>query len=238
MERNHIIKHLGFCLFSLPCFLNLAFANGLNNVLPEIEELPGMQTQWIGKQMVINGVPTSMRAFSSPKSSREVLNEYAHRWKSRSLSAITHSEFDGNKSVGMEYRNHFYSVQAKDVYGGSEGVLTVSVAPSDIQPDFSTRFPLPLGAKVEQKIESLDQGAMAETLVVTGEQSASSMAAFVETTLNREGWVSQNYAEPSSVLDQYVLNYQRGTELSQITILGKSPAFSDKTMMTIHWVKN
>lgn len=222
-------------------YLNIAIANSVADPfaqsVPEIEPLPGMEAQWIGRKMAINGVPTSMRAFVSDASADQVLDAYQDRWKVRGLGQIARSEFDGARSVGMEYRGHYYSVQAYDVGGGSEGVLTVSVAPADAVADFSTQFPLPLGSHVEQKIEAIDSGKRMETLVVTSEQTVASLASYIDASLRREHWVAQNFSD-ADTSGQRVLNFQRGSELSQITIIERPPAYPDKTMMTIHWVKN
>ncbi len=238
MNKESHIKII-VALILLQLFIASAVLAGkLDQSLPQIKGLPGMELQWIGRHMVINGVPTSMRAFHSKQSSEQILNAYQYRWKARGLGQVAVSSFDDNKSVGMEYRGHYYSVQVNDSNGGSEGVLTVSLSDLAAGPDFSTDFPLPYSSKVEQKIESLDNGVRAETLVVTSEQGVGSTAAFVQANLTREGWVEQNFAKSAESFSQYVLNYQRGRELSQIVILGNSPAFPDKTMMTIHWIKN
>ena len=215
-----------------------SMADPFDQGLPEVEPLNGMKVQWIGKQMAINGVPTSMRAFTSNANADQILDAYQDRWKVRGLGQIARSQFDGAESVGMEYRGHYYSVQAYDVPGGSEGVLTVSLAPAEeTAPDFSTRFPLPLGSHVEQKIEAIDSGKRMETLIVTSEQSVGSLASYLDASLQREGWVDQNFSR-STDYRQRVLSFQRGSELSQITIIDEAPAYPGKTMMTVHWVKN
>ncbi len=229
---------LAIVVISTSIFTTTLFADPFEKTLPEIETLNGMKLQWIGKQMAINGLPTSMRAFSSDLGADQVLDIYQDRWKVRGLGQLARTEFDGAESVGMEYRGHYYSVQAYDIAGGSEGVLTVSLAPvEEMAPDFSTRFPLPFGSNVEQKIEAIDSGTRMETLIVTSDQSVGSLASYVDASLQREGWVDQNFSRASNH-GQRVLSFQRGTELSQITIIERPPAYPDKTMMTVHWVKN
>ncbi|MBL1433326.1 MAG: hypothetical protein COB94_007780 [Gammaproteobacteria bacterium] len=213
-------------------------ADPFDRTLPEIEGLPGMQLQWIGKKMAINGLPMSMRAFNSSSSADQILDAYQGRWKTRGSAQTTRSEFDGAQSVGMEYRGHYYSVQAYDVSGGSQGVLTVGLAPAKASPDFSTRFPLPLGSNVEQKIEAIDNGKRMETLIVTSQQSVGSLAAYVNASMRRQGWAEQNFGNTQPGHKERVLNFQRGAELSQIVVIDNPPAYPGKTLMTVHWVKN
>jgi len=213
-------------------------ADPFDRTLPQIEGLPGMQLQWIGKKMAINGLPMSMRAFNSSSSADQILDAYQGRWKTRGSAQTTRSEFDGAQSVGMEYRGHYYSVQAYDVSGGSQGVLTVGLAPAKASPDFSTRFPLPLGSNVEQKIEAIDNGKRMETLIVTSQQSVGSLAAYVNASMRRQGWAEQNFGNTQPGHKERVLNFQRGAELSQIVVIDNPPAYPGKTLMTVHWVKN
>ncbi len=213
-------------------------ADPFDHALPQIKGLPGMQLQWIGKQMAINGLPMSMRAFNSSSSADQILDAYQGRWKTRGSAQTARSEFDGARSVGMEYRGHYYSVQAADASGGSQGVLTVSLTPAEASADFSTRFPLPLGSNVEQKIEAIDNGRRMETLMVTSQQSVGSLTAYVNASMRRQGWVEQNFGNTQLGHRERVLNFQRGAELSQIVVIDNPPAYPGKTLMTVHWVKN
>lgn len=224
------------CVYAVVQTCVWAAKDPLNHKLPVMEVIPGMHLEWIAEQIVMNGLPMSIRGFTSDKTPDEVLQFYERKWKARGLAQTAKSDYGDAKTVGMEYRSHYYSVQVEERSFGSEGVLTVSQAFSELNPDKETRFPLAPGSEVVSKVESRDLAARAETLVVTNRSSVASNASYFKTALSRDGWVQQSFAAEAPAGER-VLNFQRGSHLCQVTIVKHSPQYPGRTVVLVHWIK-
>lgn len=209
------------------------FGGPMEHRLPEVTLMPNMQHRWVAKHMVVNGVPMSVRAFVSDRTPEQVLEYYTHRWKAKGLAQVARSQHGEEKTIGMEYRGHYYTVQVHDRPSGSQGTLTVTQSLLETAPSTNTDFPLVPGSQVLSKIESKDFGQRAETLTYTNNQSASSNAIFVTAALERNGWVQQEFSKDPAMAGR-VLNFQKANQLCQISIVDHQPG---QTLTLVNWIK-
>ncbi|MFK8017150.1 MAG: hypothetical protein AB8G17_17130 [Gammaproteobacteria bacterium] len=202
--------------------------------LPELEEMQGMSSTWAAKKMAMNGVPMTIKTFTTPKSAEKVLEFYEREWKQAGLDA-NRQDFGKYTTVATAQGNYFYSVQVRDASGGvSEGRITVSARVKGSSKD--TSFPLPRRSETVSKIDSLDAGKRAESIVAYAPGSAVQNAQWYERELRRQGWAKDPYAKELQSAEK-VLVFQRNAELCQLTFVPNQPGHRGKTMLLIHWVK-
>ena len=202
--------------------------------LPELEEMQGMSASWAAKKMSMNGVPMTIKTFTTPKAAEKVLEFYEREWKSAGLDP-TRQEYGDYNTVATAQGSYFYSVQVRDAPGGiSEGRITVSQRVKNSSKE--TEFPLPRRTEVVSKIESLDAGKRAESLTAYAPGGALQHANWFSRELRRLGWAADPYVEEQNSGGK-ILQFTRNAELSQVTLVSNPPGQRGKTMILIHWVK-
>lgn len=206
--------------------------------LPKFDVLPRMSTEWVAENLKYNGMPASIRNFKSPDSVDEVFTAYERKWRTRGFNKVAHSKFGDMRTLGIENGDHYYTVQARKLAsGGSEGSLIVSLTPLEAKAGASTEFPLYPNSEIMSVIESNDVGMNAETIVSTNSSSISSNAHWITSSLERDGWVSQQFGMPSTDFKVRQLNFQKQRQLCQVTIVANNPGFEGKTAVIVNWMK-
>ncbi len=213
--------------------LCMGAADPLDVRLPELELMQGMEASWAAERMAMNGVPMSIRTFTSGRSAQRVLEFYERRWQKNGLTPKREA-FDGYRTIGAAREDLYFSVQVRDSRGGSEGRITVSRR--DYAGDKKTRFPLPRRTQTVSKIDSLDAGTRAESIVAYAPGSALENASWFTNELARQGWSRDPYV-PEDTVSEKVLAFQRDTEMCQVTLVPNQPGHRGKTMLLIHWIK-
>ena len=212
-------------------------ADPLRESLPVIEPMPGMDAQWAGERLVYNGVRMSIRNFATRLPAKEVLDHYERAWRTRGSDKISHSKVEEFDSIGFKTKKHFYSVRARDTQYGSEGSLVVSRALDEAEsPGRETDFPIVPGSEIVSTIEALDRDTRAETVVSSNVRSVSANEIWFQNQLADDGWVEERLAQPLAG-ERRVITFQRGKQLCQITLIGDSPDYPNRTLVLVHWIK-
>lgn len=201
--------------------------------LPELDEMQGMKTSWAAQKMAMNGVPMSIKQFTSRRSAEKVLEFYERQWRESGLTPRREG-YGEYQTLGAGDDGIYFSVQARDHRGGSEGRITVSREVAE--PSRDTAFPLPRRTQTVSKIDSLDAGTRAESIVAYAPGSPLQNEQWFRRELERQGWAFDHYANESNAA-QKVLAFQRDAELCQLTLVPDQPGYRGKTMLLIHWVK-
>lgn len=213
--------------------LCLGATDPLRTDLPELDEMVGMQTSWAAQKMAMNGVPMSIKTFTSRRSAEKVLAFYENEWREAGLTPRREGYGD-YQTLGAATDNVFFSVQVRDHRGGSEGRITVSS--KDLKPNRETAFPLPRRTSTVSKIDSLDAGTRAESIVAYAPGSSLQNEQWFRRELARQGWSFDRYTNESAAAEK-VLAFQRNTEFCQLTLVPDQPGHRGKTMLLIHWIK-
>ncbi len=210
-----------------------AYAEDMNNLqLPAFDIMSGMQTEWVARKMVYNGHPMSIQNFVSNRNSKDVMNHFESKWKLKGLGQLKSRHVGNDLTVGFVNRGYSYSVQSRDVPGGSVGTLVVTRNRIFVQSEI--KFPMPPDAHVISRIHGLDLGIRSETITLSSYRSASMNQQWYRSTLSRAGWSGQNTMTESRGT---ILEFQKGKELCQLTFIGKSPVRKHRSMVMIHWIK-
>lgn len=213
-----------------------AYTDGFDQKLPVAEVMPEMRAEWAAEHMLYNGMPMSIRNFTVGRPAKDILDYYERKWKIRTQGKAIRSEVGEFETVGAAMDGYYYTLQVRDTNRGAQGSLVVTPPPDSVEPNRETAFPLMPGTEILSKIESLDRGTRAETLVTMSQRSATSSEAWLSDELNRQGWSRQSASEPADASGR-VLNFQRGKEFCQVTVTANSPEHNGHTMVLINWVK-
>lgn len=204
--------------------------------LPVLNIMPGMHAEWVARKMIYNGIPMSIRSFSVTSSASTVIHYYASRWKDKGAAIVAHSRTGEFDVIGVGYGRFYDSVQVRDVEGGAEGVLVVTRSLESSAYEFSSKFPLPPETELLTKIESIDAGVRAETLLVKNHQSVNFNAVWMTTTLRRQSWRLQSTESPA-VGRRRQLSFQKGSQRCQVTISAQADRADAGAVILVNWVK-
>lgn len=202
--------------------------------LPAMAVMKGARSQWVGKQMAINGLPVSIRLFWHAGSVDEVEQFYLKWFKSLGNGKLAKRNVAHHQVLSYELRGYAYSVQYRQNGGKVDGKLMVSPVPSSVRLNRKSTFPLPRRCSTISKVQSLDFGKRSETLTLMCDKSIDNLEDGFLSDMEREGWalVAQKPSRSAGV----VLDFQKAGELLQITISQMGTRALRRSQVLIHWV--
>lgn len=203
--------------------------------LPTMEVFPGADVAWVAKSITYNGLPMSVRAFESPGTPAEVVAFYRTAWRASGSARVGETRFRDYQTLGMEMSGVYYSIQVRPSGHGSAGVMVVSRAPADARADRTTAFPVASGDRVLEKIESIDLGVRAESLIISTERSMGEALSEYRGTLQRLGWWEVGPTGPRSEATAAAISLQRNAQQCQISFVDARPRRGSRII--IHWIK-
>lgn len=222
----------------LYCLPGYAQASGANvEPLPTLDVYPDARATWIAQRAAMNGLPISIRAFSTNDVPSDVIAFYRRLWRGQGVARAGEAAFGGFRSVGVEMDGYFYTVQVRSAGKGAEGVLVVSATPERVIADKTSSFPVVAGDRIMEKIEAIDLGVRAETLIVASSRSVETSIAEYRRNLLQNGW--QLVASPGEDLtrNRSLLTFQKGPQQCQVTVVAGG-GHGGETKIFIHWIKS
>ncbi|MEQ8427148.1 MAG: hypothetical protein RLT87_11730 [Gammaproteobacteria bacterium] len=167
---------------------------------PDFPHPPDARVEWVGKNMQINGLPTSIRAFHTRKSIEQVVEFYRREWQRpverdkpgfmETIDAypwyiISRIEDDYLLTVQVQVKQNDKS--------GSWGYLSVSplVDPKTKPPELGKGIPKMPGSHILTENTSNDPGKKARTLIITNDHSVPSNVSFYRNHFNGKGWTKE-----------------------------------------------
>lgn len=156
--------------------------------LPEIAAPAGGQAAWIARAMRLNGVPMTIKRFSSPANADEVLHQYEQKLRTSS-DMKTQRTHEGQWRVLAIITDRYYAtIRARNNVHGAEGTITVTPPLADLVARKHTSFPRPETTQVLSLQEYEDDGIEAEHISLVSRRSVAIEAHAFETHLERAGW--------------------------------------------------
>lgn len=226
---------LCFILCSPFSTVQAAALDPLSVKLPEIEVVPGASWYWVGRQMALDGMPMSIKAFSYSGKPDDVVQFYLSTWKGKGHGKVRNDTLGRRKVLGFDLNGFFYSVQFEQAGGQVQGKAVVSPLPSKYRKSRKSLLPVPPRSSVTSKVESLDLGRREETLSIESRFDVSYVTDFYKDQLSSDGWLLQSVR--SDEVESATLNFQRGAELLQLTARGLQQGNSKGCQVLIHWIK-
>lgn len=220
-------------LYSFPAF-SLS-KDPLSVALPEIEIMPGAEWYWVGRQMALNGIPMSIKMFTARAKSEDLIQFYRSAWKVRGHGKLREDRFGSRVILGFELDGFYFSVQFDEAKGGVQGKAVVTPVPSSYHSSKQTSLPLPPRSTVLSKVESIDAGRKEETLSIDTRFDVAYVVNFYKSQLLDDGWML--FSAGGDLQNSAVLNFQKGSELLQLTAKALHHNNSQQTQFLIHWIK-
>ena len=203
--------------------------------LPEVSAPPGGTAVWIAKAMRLNGVPMTLKAFTSAANADEVLQIYERRLRLGSGTRSRRSEEGNERLLTVMAADYYITIRARDAVTGSEGTIAVSPLLANLKPDKRTMFPLPETSRVVSLQAYEDDGIEAEHISAISKRTPAIEARAFVAALEQRGWQLLR-SEPSATnAAGYVIEAQRAAALAQIT-LQRAPRSVETTIMIV-WRK-
>ncbi|MGI9236443.1 MAG: hypothetical protein ACR2QZ_03560 [Woeseiaceae bacterium] len=184
--------------------------------------MPGLTTQWIARDMDINGVPASMRTVRGARSLDEVLRYYRHHW----AGAIDERVEGEWHVVATRQHEQFVSLRLQQFGTGVRGVLTTSLNPGVASPGLQSTLPIPPGLTRLAHQSFRDDGARGENLTLMSPRGIAYERQAFATLYQSGGWVRVEDRATRAARDGHVLQFLRSKEHIRI-VLYRDPELAD-----------
>src|SRR5262245_16217925 len=115
-------------LFALLAFAQLSGAGEIERQtarLPDVDAPPRGSAQWVARSMRMNGVPMTIKQFTTVLSVDEVFNFYESWQRGRSLATLQRQVLDGWQLLSVNTGDYHISIRVRASRQGSEGTITV-----------------------------------------------------------------------------------------------------------------
>lgn len=219
------------------CILSVLPANAERVVLPDLAAPPQGSAQWIARNMRMNGLPMSLKAFQSRLSADAVLAHYESELKSSGSHDVRRSVNSPWRVLILKSPDHFITVQARAVSAGSEGTILVSPALNPAKLELQTEFPRPSTARIVNLQQYDDAGMQSEYISMSSERSPFIEAQEFSQLLITSGW---NIIDTRPTRERYrgfVLEAQRQAEQALLVIIPDA-ARPATTAIVVTWKKS
>jgi hypothetical protein len=190
----------------------------LTSRLPNVDPPPRGTAEWIAPSMRMNGVPMTIKSFTTALSIDEVFSHYESWWRGRGLANLRRQSQGDEQVFSINTGEHHISIQAREMPKGTQGTITVSGDLLRARREVTTLFPHPPSASVASLQEYEDAGVMAEHIDFISRRAVSNEAADFRGRLRAGGWeivIDQQARSPNEI---HVIEAQRGSELAHLVL--------------------
>jgi hypothetical protein len=185
--------------------------------LPDIAAPAGGEAVWIARAMRLNGVPMTIKSFTSPTNATEVLHQYEHRLRTGADMKTRRSQDDDWHVLAVTTNGYYATIRARNTPRGTEGVVIVTPPLADMKPLKRTRFPHPDSAAVVSLQEYDDGGIEAEHISFASRRSVTIEARAFATRLSQHGWQIVR-SEPTHASDGHIIEAQNATAFAFVNL--------------------
>lgn len=195
-----------------------AFAAGVASC-PAIPVPAGAALQSVASDMVVNGMPMSIRMMDTAQTPKQVLDFYRAAWPNLpgQLGNVEDRVAPWDV-ISTRKDDCFYTVQVQTAKRGTIALLGVSRA-VDQPATAGAGFPAMAGSKVLSDLGSQDQGKSGRLLVLSNQFSGSGNATFYRDQMRSAGWVLVKQSTPKAGQTQtIVMVFRRGASWADFSI--------------------
>lgn len=200
--------------------------------------LDGLKMTSVGSDIIHNGQPLTILRFDSSLNDISVLEGYRRAWKSTANDPLLPMSYAVEKwrVVSKIMGTCLYTVQARQVLGGSTGMIGISQMRANPQlPVLGKYFPKMSDSIVMSDITHRDPGKNARTIMLVNAFSPDANADFYRRTIGNDGWVLiTDNAIPmqGSNRRSYAFTFRRGQEETSMAIAQTANGSS----VLVNWV--
>lgn len=205
--------------------------------LPDLNAPPQGSTQWIARNMRMNGLPMTLKAFNSRLSPAGVLAYYESQLKTSSSHETRRMMKSPWQVLMFRSHAHFITVHARATIGGSEGTILVSPALDPAALHVRTDFPRPSTARIVNLQQYDDAGMQSEHISLSSGRTPFVEAQAFSQLLTRDGWTLISTRPTHETHRGFVLEAQREAEHALLVII-PDMARPASTAIVVTWKKS
>jgi len=184
---------------------------------------PNSLVQKISKDTVINGLPQSIKIYTSEESVAQVVGFYRREWKNRGVGPPIVDAIENKKIVSLATNEgYFFTVMAEPRAGsGSIGHMSIAFLDQmkENAPKPGSGFPMPENSQVASDMVSRDFGKSSRLILLRNSRSMDYNNRFYNSSFKFDGWTLIRSSEiPKSKGSGITLEFKRGMEEASIVI--------------------
>lgn len=158
---------------------------------PDFPVPPAATVTWVGEDIVWNGIPMSVRKFTTSKSQLKVRDFYKQEWKSpvaKGLPGFIEDVIPGAWLISRIENGYLMTVQIK-TSGSTWGYLGITDLDNISESSQSGKgFPRMSGSQVMNEVKHKDPYRDARTVLLTNNYSVSSNVQYYRNHYEGQGW--------------------------------------------------
>ncbi len=189
----------------------------------------GASVSWVAENMRYNNVPMQIRMMQSSDSPARILAFYRERWKDAG-GKTAETRLSPWTILALASGPFQFTVETREVKGGSESVLTISRLPEMVEkarqslrgqgPGFDKPghgFPMMSGSRVHMDMESFDEGRQGRMIMHRNSFPVEDNALYLREQLLLHGW-TRNKDNRSPDGRSRTLVFRRGSQELVLTL--------------------
>jgi hypothetical protein len=202
--------------------------------LPDIPAPANGASAWVARAMRLNGVPMTIKRFTSSMNAEEVLHGYERTLRTRADMQTRRTQEKDWRVLAVMTGGYYATIRARDTNRGSEGTITVTPPLAHAKARKHTRFPHPRTAEILSVQEYDDDGIEAEHIGFVSRRSAALEARAFATALAKADWQLLR-DEPTARHGGHVIEAQKAAEFAFINV--RRAERGEATMILVVWRK-
>lgn len=209
-------------------------ADPLRIPFPDTPPPPGATWTWVGRQMVVDGFPMSIKNFQFRGSEADMISHFENFWKTLGHGAYRRNKIGPKLLISHETSDYYTTVQYQEVGGVITGSITVSVPLSQKRKSSKPYVRTPPGAKIISQIESNDLGVYSETVTLLSKRTVQFNSSYYANQLQNKGWLIIDNRCNTESCDGH---YQSEVGQLQISIKDLPGTNSNNSRILIHLMR-
>lgn len=159
---------------------------------PDTPAPPGSQWSWVGRQMVVDGAPMSIKTFQYKGAESELISHFENVWKTQGHGAFRRNKIGPKQILSHETADFYTTIQYEIERDLITGTITVSTPLNQPVRKSKPFLKKPPGSTLISRIESDDYGVYSESQTLLSQKSVKFNARYFANQLKNKGWVTIN----------------------------------------------
>ena len=187
---------------------------------PKLVAPEGSSIERLGDAMIVNGRPMMIDHISVQRPAAEVLRHYRQALDEKVTGKIVERRLKGDHILARQIGENFVTVRVTPTLGGASEVwvMTTPMRPPASAAALPSHLTLPGGSRILSKVETVDGGRRAHTVIATSEAAVSATEDFLKRSLGERGFGLVASDESRRDSSRRVMLFQRGAEDVMVTI--------------------
>ncbi|CBL45128.1 Hypothetical protein HDN1F_15450 [gamma proteobacterium HdN1] len=230
-------KTLSIVLLACLCLLAphaFAAKDPLTITYPDIPPPPGSEWSWVGRQMIVDGTPMSIKVFNFNGTEAELIQHFENFWKTFGHGTFGRTAL-GNKRMLTHHTAEYYTT-VQYQWDGKQFTGSIALSRPDMAKPVPRKLPIksPPGTTVMSRIESNDLGIFSDSITLLSNRSQSFNVSYYAAQLINDGWtqIAKSCSDTGCNLQFQSIQGQL-----QISIKDLPGTHGKQSRILVHWIK-